>query len=277
MTLKRLGWWFDSTPRQASPHLAELVDAVDLSSTLCRFDSGSGDVSGITPLLFKMRLPQAKFKLYTRFRTDLWYELLLKRRPSTVKAVARLLRLRQFPRKWSLLNPVLPRYRPQPRRRTHRPTRYKKQLLLKQRLRLFYGILQERKFKRFFRLARSLHGPFGENLLALLESRLSTLLVRAGFLQTTLQARQFIGHFGVRVEGRVINRPGVQLVPGELVQLPFSPPLPPLNRFGYPSHYLEVSYPARAFILLHPPSIESVRHPFRFGRSLSKLVAFYTR
>jgi small subunit ribosomal protein S4 len=90
--------------------------------------------------------------------------------------------------------------------RRRRPSDYSRQLREKQKARRIYGVL-ERQFRRYFREAERLRGLTGENLLALLESRLDNVIYRLGFADSRAQARQLVQHGHFVVNGRRTNIP----------------------------------------------------------------------
>jgi small subunit ribosomal protein S4 len=76
----------------------------------------------------------------------------------------------------------------------------------KQKVKRTYGLL-ERQFRSYFEKALRIKGPTGENLIITLERRLDNVIRRAGFAGSHAQARQFILHGHVRVNGRKVNIP----------------------------------------------------------------------
>jgi small subunit ribosomal protein S4 len=83
---------------------------------------------------------------------------------------------------------------------------YGLQLREKQKVKRTYGLL-ERQFRSYFEKAVRAKGPTGENLIIMLERRLDSALTRAGFASSHAQARQFILHGHVTVNGRKVNIP----------------------------------------------------------------------
>ncbi|MDG5469438.1 30S ribosomal protein S4 [Deltaproteobacteria bacterium IMCC39524] len=81
---------------------------------------------------------------------------------------------------------------------------YGQQLIEKQKLRNTYGLL-EKQFRRLFRKAQQMRGITGENLLVLLETRLDSLVFRAGLGCTIMQARQLVNHGHIKVNGRRVD------------------------------------------------------------------------
>jgi small subunit ribosomal protein S4 len=103
-------------------------------------------------------------------------------------------------------------------RRRRRVSDYAEQLREKQRAKRFYG-LRERQFRRVFDRANSGTGVVGDEMLRLLERRLDNVLVRLGFATTRQQARQFISHGHVTVNGRRVDRPAYEVSPGEVIAI----------------------------------------------------------
>jgi small subunit ribosomal protein S4 len=83
---------------------------------------------------------------------------------------------------------------------------YGLQLREKQKMKRTYGLL-ERQFRGYFEKSLRIKGPTGENLIIMLERRLDNVIRRAGFAGSHAQARQFILHGHVRVNGRKVNIP----------------------------------------------------------------------
>jgi small subunit ribosomal protein S4 len=104
---------------------------------------------------------------------------------------------------------------------------YSQQLREKQRVKRFYGV-RERQFRRYFHTAaRRREGLAGEQLLVLLESRLDNVMYRLGFASTRAQARQFVTHGHVLVNGRRCDIPSRLLAAGDVVTIrPGSPVRP---------------------------------------------------
>ncbi|MEY4400492.1 MAG: ribosomal protein [Actinomycetota bacterium] len=95
---------------------------------------------------------------------------------------------------------------------------YLNQLQEKQKAKYIYGVL-ERQFRKIYDEAVRLSGPTGENILRLLELRLDNVVYRAGWAATRPQARQFVSHGLVKVDGKRVNIPSYTLGKGEIVSL----------------------------------------------------------
>jgi small subunit ribosomal protein S4 len=95
---------------------------------------------------------------------------------------------------------------------------YLNQLQEKQKAKYIYGVL-ERQFRKIYDQAVRMTGPTGENILRLLELRLDNVVYRAGWAATRPQARQFVSHGLVKIDGKRVNIPSYTLGKGEVVSL----------------------------------------------------------
>jgi len=89
--------------------------------------------------------------------------------------------------------------------RQGKPSDYGIQLQAKQKLKGYYGNINERQFRNIYKKATMLKGDTGENLIGLLERRLDSVVYRAKFSTTVFSARQLINHGHVRVNGKKVN------------------------------------------------------------------------
>ena len=103
-------------------------------------------------------------------------------------------------------------------RRRQNASEYLGQLQEKQKAKYIYGVL-ERQFKRTYEEATRLAGPTGENLLRLLELRLDNVTFRAGWASTRPQARQFVNHGLLQVNGKRVDIPSFRVRKGDVVTL----------------------------------------------------------
>lgn len=98
-----------------------------------------------------------------------------------------------------------------------RISEYGRQLREKQALRAMYGV-SERQLKRYYRMAmRGREGAPGDRLADLLEARLDNVVYRAGWALSRAQARQFVAHGLIAVNGRRVTIPSFQVRKGMLV------------------------------------------------------------
>jgi small subunit ribosomal protein S4 len=103
-------------------------------------------------------------------------------------------------------------------RRRSQASEYLLQMPEKQKARFTYG-LSERQFRNLYAEANRRAGVTGEIMLRYLELRLDNVVYRAGWAATRPQARQFVGHGHVDVNGRRVDIPSYRLRKGDVVQL----------------------------------------------------------
>ena len=77
----------------------------------------------------------------------------------------------------------------------------------KQKMKYYYGNMNERQFRNTYRKAMQKKGNTTENLVGLLERRLDTVIYRAKFSTTVFSARQLINHGHIKVNGKKVNIP----------------------------------------------------------------------
>lgn len=95
---------------------------------------------------------------------------------------------------------------------------YGMQLLEKQRLRAYYGVM-EKQFLGYVREAKKSKDQTGYALIKILESRLDNLVYRLGFASSIRQARQMVVHGHIRVNGRKIDIPSYRVNVGDTISL----------------------------------------------------------
>ena len=86
-----------------------------------------------------------------------------------------------------------------------KPTDYGIQLNAKQKLKSYYGNINERQFRNVYRKAIKKKGNTTENLVGILERRLDTVVYRAKLAPTVFSARQLINHGHFRVNKKKVN------------------------------------------------------------------------
>jgi len=95
---------------------------------------------------------------------------------------------------------------------------YGLQLREKQKAKRYYGVL-ESQFRGYFNMASKRKGKTGENLLAILETRLDNTVYRLGFAMSRAEARQLVLHGHFLVNGRKVNIPSFLVRPGMIISL----------------------------------------------------------
>ena len=165
-------------------------------------------------------------------------------------------------------------------RRPPKESDYGRQLSEKQRIRWYYD-LTERQLRTTYDKARRRPGRAGENVIATLESRLATVVLRAGFAASIYAARQFVNHGHVTVDGAKVDIPSYIVRPGQTVAVRERSHRMPAFVAAAEGQYADERYAAYldvrreelAVTLLHDPRRAEV--PVPFNEQL--LVGFYSR
>ena len=96
---------------------------------------------------------------------------------------------------------------------------YGSQLEAKQKLKFYYGNMNERQFRNVYRKAIKKKGNTTENLVGFLERRLDTVIYRAKFATTVFSARQLINHGHIKVNGKKVNIPSYSVSEKDTIEL----------------------------------------------------------
>src|SRR5580698_6106055 len=99
-----------------------------------------------------------------------------------------------------------------------RTKEYELQLREKQKAKRIYGLL-EAQFRNLYEEANRTPGVTGEQLLRYLELRLDNVAFRAGWGSSRAQARQFVRHGHVLVNGKRVTIPSYRVRQGDTVAL----------------------------------------------------------
>ena len=104
------------------------------------------------------------------------------------------------------------------RDRIRQGSEYLGQLREKQKARRIYGVL-EKQFANLYEEANRSQGITGETLLKMLELRLDNVVYRAGWAASRNQARQFVRHGHVLVNGKRVDIPSYRVRKGEVISI----------------------------------------------------------
>lgn len=105
-----------------------------------------------------------------------------------------------------------------PDRRDGRLSEFGEQLLAKQVIRRYYGML-EKQFRNNFERANQMSGNTGLNFLRILELRLQTVVYRLGYAKTIFQARQMVSHKHILVNGKIVNISSYRCKVGDVIEV----------------------------------------------------------
>jgi small subunit ribosomal protein S4 len=104
-------------------------------------------------------------------------------------------------------------------RRKNKLSDFGTQLRAKQKLKGYYGDLNEKQFRRIYADAELKRGDTGELLIGLLEQRLDAVVYRAKFVPTMFAARQFVNHGHVKVNGKRVNIASYRCSAGDHIEV----------------------------------------------------------
>jgi len=95
---------------------------------------------------------------------------------------------------------------------------YGQQLQEKQKAKIIYGV-SEKQFRKYFKEAARRDGNTGSNLIQLIETRLDNVVYRMGFATTRANARQFVTHGHILVDGKKVDIPSFIVKAGQKIEV----------------------------------------------------------
>lgn len=84
-------------------------------------------------------------------------------------------------------------------------------------MKVYYGAMGDKQFKRYVEKAKERRLNTDAALMRFLELRLDTFLYRTGFVKSPMQARQWIFHGQVHINGRRVDVKNFSLTPGDVM------------------------------------------------------------
>lgn len=140
---------------------------------------------------------------------------------------------------------------------------YGKQLLEKQKIRSYYGVL-EKQFLRYVKKAMKSKERTGDVLLRSLECRLDNIVYRIGFANSIRQARQMVNHGHILVNSSKVNIPSYGVKTGDVITLrekyrkndEFADNFLALKKFTLP--YIEKDYDKFSGVLIKEPERDEI-------------------
>lgn len=162
-----------------------------------------------------------------------------------------------------------------------KPSDYGVQLRAKQKLKGYYGNINERQFRRLYEEAVRRRGDTSENLIELLERRLDAVIYRMKFVSTVFAARQFVSHGHVLVNGKRVNIPSFQLRDGDEITVAghmkdnINVNLAIQSNERDVPDYVEVDHKDMKGRLIRGPKLADVPYPVSMEPNL--VVEFYSR
>ncbi len=162
-----------------------------------------------------------------------------------------------------------------------KPTDYGVQLNAKQKLKSYYGNINERQFRNIYKKAIMKKGDSAENLIGLLERRLDAVVYRSKLSTTIFAARQLINHGHIRVNGKKVNISSYQLKEEETIELKEKSKKLSLidialaNKEREVPEYLQVDEKNRKIKFVRVPKFEEVPYPVVMEPNL--VIEYYSR
>ena len=143
--------------------------------------------------------------------------------------------------------------------------------------------LREKQLRSAYEKATRTAGQTGNAMLTDLEVRLDNLVRRAGIARTTAQARKFVVHRHILVDGNIVDRPSYRVKPGQTIQVraksqtmvPFQIAAEGVHRDVLPPvpGYLDVNLASLKATLTRKPEVEEI--PVQVN--IQYVVEFYAR
>ena len=162
-----------------------------------------------------------------------------------------------------------------------KPSNYGIQLEAKQKLKSYYGNINERQFRNIYKKAIMKKGDTAENLIGFLERRLDAVVYRAKLSTTIFSARQLINHGHVKVNGKKVNIASYQLKEEETIeirdkakQLAFID-IALANKEREAPEYLQVDEKNKKVKFVRTPKFEEVPYPVVMEPNL--VIEYYSR
>ena len=165
--------------------------------------------------------------------------------------------------------------------RRRKPSDYGIQLMAKQKLKGYYGNIGEKQFRKYYAEAVRRRGDTGENLVAILESRLDAVIYRMKFVPTVFAARQFVSHGHVKVNGKRVNVPSFLVREGDVVEVKEKsrelPMVLEAAQYGERDvpEYIEVDHREMRGRILRAPKLSDVPYPVQMEPNL--VIEYYSR
>ena len=162
-----------------------------------------------------------------------------------------------------------------------KPTDYGIQLQAKQKLKAYYGNINERQFRNIYKKASMLKGDTSENLIGLLERRLDAVIYRAKFATTIFSARQLINHGHVKVNGKKVNIASYSVKEEDSIEIRDKSKelaivdIALANKERETPEYIQMDEKNKRFKFVRVPKFEEVPYPIVMEPNL--VIEYYSR
>ena len=165
--------------------------------------------------------------------------------------------------------------------RSSKPSDFGIQLLAKQKLKSYYGNMNERQFRNMYKKAIMKRGDTAENLIGLLERRLDAVIYRSKLSNTIFSSRQLINHGHVRVNGKKVNIASYQVKEEDSIEIRDKSKQLALidialaNKEREVPEYLQLDEKNKKVIFVRIPKFEEVPYPVSMEPNL--VIEYYSR
>ncbi|MBD1162425.1 30S ribosomal protein S4 [Pelagibacterales bacterium SAG-MED12] len=165
--------------------------------------------------------------------------------------------------------------------RQGKPSDYGIQLQAKQKLKAYYGNINERQFRNIYKKASMLKGDTSENLIGLLEKRLDAVIYRAKFSTTIFSARQLINHGHVKVNGKKVNIASYSVKEEDSIEIRDKSKQLAIIDIALASkeretpEYIQMDEKNKKFKFVRTPKLEEVPYPIVMEPNL--VIEYYSR
>ena len=165
--------------------------------------------------------------------------------------------------------------------KSSKPSDFGVQLQAKQKLKCYYGNMNERQFRNVYKKAIMKKGDSAENLIGLLERRLDAIVYRAKLATTIFSARQLINHGHLKVNGKKVNISSYQVREEDTIEVRDKSKQLALidvalaNKEREVPEYLQVDEKNKKIKFVRVPKFEEVPYPVVMEPNL--VIEYYSR
>ena len=165
--------------------------------------------------------------------------------------------------------------------KSSKPSDFGVQLQAKQKLKCYYGNMNERQFRNMYKKAIMKKGDSAENLIGLLERRLDAIVYRAKLATTIFSARQLINHGHLKVNGKKVDISSFQVKEEDTIEVRDKSKQLALidialaNKERETPEYLQVDEKNKKVKFVRVPKFEEVPYPVVMEPNL--VIEYYSR
>ena len=165
--------------------------------------------------------------------------------------------------------------------KSSKPSDYGIQLQAKQKLKCYYGNMNERQFRNMYKRAIMKKGDTAENLIGLLERRLDAVIYRSKLSNTIFSSRQLINHGHVRVNGKKVNISSYQVKEEDSIEIRDKSKqlaivdIALANKERETPEYIQMDEKNKKFKFVRTPKFEEVPYPIVMEPNL--VIEYYSR